>query len=95
MLIKGNNSFAWGSKPDLHVTLNEDIVLDNVVPEPVNSRGHLGLKKKDLQTVLQRMVVVFNPHFMQISIGTTFFINGFHQDFLGFFLNFSIFVYKF
>jgi hypothetical protein len=46
MLIKGNKSFARGRKPGLHVNLNEDIVLDNVVPEPANSRGHLGLKKR-------------------------------------------------
>jgi hypothetical protein len=64
MLIKGNNSFSWGDKPDIHVALNEDILLESVVPEPVNSRGHLGLKKKDLKTVVSRMVVAyFLPHF--------------------------------
>jgi hypothetical protein len=64
MLIKGNNSFSWGDKPDIHVALNEDILLESVVPEPVNSRGRLGLKKKDLKTVVSRMVVAyFLPHF--------------------------------
>jgi hypothetical protein len=59
MQIKGNNSFAWGKKPDLHEAFNEDILLRNVLPEPVNSRGNLGIKKKDLQIVLSRMVLVY------------------------------------
>jgi hypothetical protein len=68
MLIKGNNNFAWGDRPDLHVALNQDIILDNVVPEPVNSRGHLGLKKKDLKIVLSRMVVVYYLPFLYFTI---------------------------
>ena len=59
MVIKGKNSFGWGAKADVVTTLDEDILLTHVVPEPVNSRGHLGLKKSDLQTVLARMVMVF------------------------------------
>jgi hypothetical protein len=43
MLIKSMNSVAWGVKVDLVVTFNEDIILEKVDPEPVNSRGHLGL----------------------------------------------------
>jgi hypothetical protein len=58
LVIKGSNSFTWGPRADLHVTLDEDILLRNVVLEPVNSRGHLGLKKSDLKIVLARMVVV-------------------------------------
>ncbi len=42
MIIKENNSFAWESKLDLHMTLNKDVLISDVVPEPVN---HLGLKK--------------------------------------------------
>jgi hypothetical protein len=61
MVIKGSNSFAWGSKADLHMTLNEDILISDVVPEPVNSRGHLGLKKTDHKKALSRMVTVFFP----------------------------------
>lgn len=59
MVIKGNNSFAWGAKADLLVTPAEDIILTHVVPEPVNSRGHLGLKKADHAKVLAWMVVVY------------------------------------
>jgi hypothetical protein len=69
MVIKGKNSFSWGERPDIHVALNEDILLEAVSPEPVNSRGHLGLKKKDLQLVMSRMVVVsFNLLFNLINI---------------------------
>jgi predicted nucleic acid-binding Zn-ribbon protein len=57
MLIKGKNSFAQPLKPDLHVTLEEDIVLKHVSPEPVNSRGCLGLSKTDYLKVLSLMVV--------------------------------------
>jgi hypothetical protein len=38
MTIKGSNAFAWGHK-DVHATLNEDILMEPVLPEPVNSRG--------------------------------------------------------
>lgn len=58
MSIRGHNTFVWGQK-DLHVTLDEDILLTHVVPEPLNSRGHVGLNKNDLKTVLHRMVMVF------------------------------------
>jgi hypothetical protein len=57
--IKGNNNFAWGEKADLHITLNEDILVTNVSPKPVNSRGNLGLDRIDLTCVLARMVMVF------------------------------------
>jgi hypothetical protein len=57
--IKDNNSFAWGKKPELHEAFNEDILLRNVLSEPVNSKGNLGIKKKDLQIVLSRMVLVY------------------------------------
>ena len=58
MSIKGNNCFAWGP-PDLHITLDEDIILNDIVPEPVTSRGHIGLKKSDLKQVVTLMVVVY------------------------------------
>ncbi len=67
MTIKGNNCFSWGPKPDLHVALDEDILLEAVVPEPVTSRGHLGLKKTDLQLVLSLMVVVYFPSLLTYS----------------------------
>jgi hypothetical protein len=74
MTIKGNNCFSWGEKPDIHVALNEDILLETVSPEPVNSRGSLGLKKKDLMMVESLMVVVyylftfFNLNFITIYL---------------------------
>ncbi len=42
MKIKVKNLFT---QP--HVTMEEDFVLKHVSPEPVNSRGCLGLSKKD------------------------------------------------
>jgi hypothetical protein len=61
MLIKGKNSFSWGPKKDIVVTLDEDIILEDVELEPVNSRGHFGLKKKDMQKIISWMVVVYFP----------------------------------
>ncbi len=45
------------------ITLEEDIVLNGVVPEPLNSRGYLGLTKKDLKMIQSSMVVVYLPFF--------------------------------
>jgi hypothetical protein len=59
-VIKGINSFASGDKPDLHITLNKDILLIYIVPEPVNNRGHLGLNATDLKKPLAKMVMVFS-----------------------------------
>jgi hypothetical protein len=42
--IRGTNSFTWPSKSDIILTLEEDIVLEPVTVEPVNSRGNIGLK---------------------------------------------------
>jgi hypothetical protein len=49
-----------GEKADLHITLNKGILLTNVAPKPVNSRGNLGLDRIDLTCVLARMVKVFS-----------------------------------
>jgi hypothetical protein len=59
MVIKGTNCFAWGAKSDVVLTLEEDIVLDGVIPEPLNSRGYLGLTKTDLKIVQTLTVVVY------------------------------------
>ena len=40
MTIKGNSSFAWGDKKDVHIALDEGIIMGPVNPVPVNSRGH-------------------------------------------------------
>jgi len=58
MVIRGKNTFAWGPK-DYLITRDEDILLTHVVPQPLNSRGHVGLTKDDLRSVLDRMVMVF------------------------------------
>jgi hypothetical protein len=63
MSIKGSNSFVW-AKDDLHVTLNEDILIEPVEPVPVNSCGHLGLPEKDYEKVLLLMVVGFFSQFL-------------------------------
>ncbi len=59
MVIKGKNSFSQPCKPDLHITLEEDIIRKDVLPEPVYSCGCLGLTKKDFDKVLSLMVVFF------------------------------------
>jgi hypothetical protein len=41
------------------IMLDEDILLKNVCPKPVNRRGCLGLNKTDLCKVITLMVVVF------------------------------------
>ncbi len=58
LTIKGSNVLAWGHE-DVHTALNEDILMEAVLPEPVNNRGHMGFKKQDLKKVLSLMVVVF------------------------------------
>jgi hypothetical protein len=40
MMIKDKNSFSWGPKPDTVLTLDEDIILEGVQLEPVNSSSH-------------------------------------------------------
>jgi hypothetical protein len=55
LTIKGGNAFAWGHE-DVHTTL---ILMEPVLPEPVNSRGHMGFKRKDLEKVLSLMAVVY------------------------------------
>jgi hypothetical protein len=83
MVIKGVNRFAWGP-PDLHLTLNDDILLSDVVPEPMSSRGHLGLNKKDLKLVMALMVVVY---FLLLSNkNSTFLYFQFHIFFHFFFI---------
>jgi hypothetical protein len=68
MTIKGNNSFVWGEKEDIYVALNEDIIVDPALPEPLDTRGHLGLKKKDHDRVLYQMVVVSRLQFLTLRI---------------------------
>ncbi len=58
MVIKGSNSFILPSKPDVMMTLEEDILME-VTVQPVNSRGHLGLSKNDYEKVISLMVVVY------------------------------------
>jgi len=57
--IKGNNVFCWPTRKDLVTTFHEDILLSDVTVEPKNSRGHFGLKQKDLKLVKAKMVVVY------------------------------------
>jgi hypothetical protein len=47
---------------DIILTLEEDIFLEPVTVEPVNSRGNIGLKKKDYEKILALMVVVFSSN---------------------------------
>ena len=59
MVIKGKDAFSPPAKPDIHITWEEDILLKDIIPEPVNSRGCLGLDKKDYSKIMALMVVVF------------------------------------
>ena len=61
LLLRGTNCFVWGEKPDIMETLNIDIVMEKVVPELQNNRGHLGLNKKDLKSLQSLLVVVYLP----------------------------------
>ncbi len=56
MTIKGRNAFTWAHQ-DVHTTLNEDILMEPVILEPVNSQGNLGLKKKELENVVSLPMV--------------------------------------
>jgi hypothetical protein len=46
-VIKGTNAFSHFSKSNLHIMLDEDIILKNISPGQVNSRGCVGLNRKD------------------------------------------------
>jgi hypothetical protein len=50
-----------GVKEDIHVALDRDILMEPVLPEPVNSRGNMALRKKDLDKVLLMIAVVYLP----------------------------------
>ena len=57
MALKGSG-FAWPEKPDIHITLNEDILMHNISVDVLNSRGHVALNKKDNDRAMALMVVV-------------------------------------
>ncbi len=61
MAIKDNNVFAWPNKEDRVITYNEDILLENIHPIPLNSRGPFGRNEKDLKRVHSWIVVVYCP----------------------------------
>jgi hypothetical protein len=60
MTLKGRNAFTWAHE-DVHTTLNEDILMEPVLPDLVNSRGNLGLKKKELEKVLSLLTLLLFP----------------------------------
>jgi len=78
LVLRGENCFVWGEKPDIMETLNIDIVVEKVVPELQNNRGHLGLNKKDLKSLKSLLVVVYLPshHLLFFSFFFTFFLDG-------------------
>ena len=51
-------------KVDIFDLLISDILLNKVVPIPVNNRGHLGLTKVDLKKVKTLMVVHYSIFFI-------------------------------
>jgi hypothetical protein len=55
-LIRGYNSFAWGAKVNLHIILDYNNLLMDVVHESVNSHRPLGLKRSDLKKLTFVMV---------------------------------------
>ena len=50
-------------KVDIFHLLISNILLNKVVPIPVNNRGHLGLTKVDLNKVKTLMVVQYSNSF--------------------------------
>ncbi len=71
--IKGTNCFTWTDKPDIMVTLNEDILSEvNVVP--LNNRGDVGLTKQDFKKVENWMIVVYMPFILNIFAQYSYFI---------------------
>ena len=72
--LRGPNSFVWGEKPDVMETLNIDILMEKVVPELQNNRGHLGLNKKDLRSLLSLKVVVYLPSHHLLATFIFFFL---------------------
>jgi hypothetical protein len=56
------------SKPDLHITLAKHTILKNVSPEPVKSRGYMGLNKKGLSKVLWLLKCSYLPAFFLLFI---------------------------
>ncbi len=78
LTIKVTNSFCHPTKADLLITPEEDIILKTVSPEPVNSRGCLGLNKKDLSKVLSLMVVVY----LSSNLLKNYFLNHFSTLFI-------------
>lgn len=71
MSLKGKLQYSWGDKKDIMVTLNEDILIEPVVPVPVNSRGMLGLIKKDADAVRRLMVMVYF-YFIALNLNKRF-----------------------
>jgi hypothetical protein len=51
--VKTAFSFAWGEKPDVMITLNENI------PQPINSSGHFRLDNSNLIGVWKKMAMVY------------------------------------
>ncbi len=59
-VIKGMNDFTWPTnRPDIMLTVVEDILLRGISVVPLNSRGYFGLQKSDLKRVEALMVVVY------------------------------------
>lgn len=54
MKIKGMNMFVW-DKDDVLDTRNQDIIMTNVQPIPMNNRGYLGLNKADYAKIIKKM----------------------------------------
>ena len=59
MTPRGHNVFMWPDKPDIMDTVKEDILVENISIEPVNSRGYFRVKNTDYKRVKQQMVVVY------------------------------------
>ena len=49
LAIKGANCFAWADKPDIKVTMIENIILSKVNMVPRNNRDHIGMTKDDMK----------------------------------------------
>jgi len=50
------------------ITLNEDILVKDVIPQPINGRGHFGLENSDLIAVLKKMAMVYFSSLLNLFV---------------------------
>ena len=67
MGIRGKYTYMWDDKPDIVITLNEDIILREVELILANNRGQLKLKNDDINKITAWMVGFYLIVFSTLS----------------------------